>query len=153
MAEAKLSGYKTAVAVAWASGQGIASLTDNEYTDLSDEINNSSDLNLYADVELVLASVAFTGLDSTVAVYLIPTLDGTNYPTWAGNGTTDEQENEGYFVGVVTTTGTTAAQRLVIRDISLPNGKYKVALRNTSNIAFAATGNTLKLFPHNVTMA
>ena len=39
----KLSGYlASAAAITWASGQTLTSLTDNEYTDLSDEIDNST---------------------------------------------------------------------------------------------------------------
>lgn len=151
MADLTRSGYlASAATVVWTSGQALDSLTDNEYTDLSDEIDNSTNKYMFADLELVLGSAAFTGADSGIELYLIPSVDGTNYPTWTGNGTTDEQENVGYFVGFMTLTGTTAAQRSVLRDVELPNGKYKFACRNRGNVTLAGSGNTLKWRPHSV---
>ena len=45
MVDIKLSGYKVAAqSIAWTSGQDLDSLTDNETTDLSDEIDNGPDL-------------------------------------------------------------------------------------------------------------
>lgn len=145
------SGYlASASSIAWTSGQSLNSLTDNEFTDLSDEVDNSTNKYMYADVEIVLASAAFTGTDSGIELYLIPSQDGTNYPTWTGNGTTDEQENVGFFVGFVPTTGTTAAQRMVLRDVALPNGKYKWGFRNRGNVSTAASGNSATWRPHSV---
>lgn len=151
MANLTRSGYLTsAVSIAWASGQSLTSLTDNEYTDLSDEIDNSTNKYMFADIEIVLGSAAFTGTDSGIEIYLITCQDGTNYPTWTGNGTTDEQENNGFFVGFVSTTGTTAAQRMVLRDVELPNAKYKFAFRNRGNVTLAGSGNTATWRPHTV---
>lgn len=151
MANLTRSGYlATAASIAWSSGQALNSATDNEYTDLSDEIDNSTNKYMFADIEIVLASAAFTGTDSGIEVYVIPSQDGTNYPTWAGNGTSDEQENNGFFVGFVSTTGTTAAQRMVLRDVDLPSGKYKFAFRNRGNVTLAGSGNTATWRPHSV---
>lgn len=152
MADLTRSGYlASAATVVWTSGQAIDSLTDNEYTDLSDEIDNSTNKYMFADLELVLGSAAFTGADSAFELYLIPSVDGTNYPTWTGNGTSDEQENGPFFVGSLSLTGTTAAQRAVLRDVDLPSGKYKFACRNRGNVTLAGSGNSLKWRPHSVT--
>jgi hypothetical protein len=151
MANLTRSGYlATATAIAWTSGQALDSLTDNEYTNASDEVDNSTNKYMFADVEIVLASAAFTGTDSGIEVYLIPSVDGTNYPTWTGNGTSDEQENNGFFVGFVSTTGTTAAQRMVLRNVELPNGKYKWGFRNRGNVTLAGSGNSVSWRPHTV---
>lgn len=151
MANLTRSGYlSAAVAIVWTAGQALNSATDNEYTDLSDEIDNSTDKYMFADVEVVLGSAAFTGTDSGVEVYLVPSVDGTNYPSWTGNATADKQENNGYFVGYVSTTGTTAAQRMVLRDVELPNGKYKWAFRNRGNVTLAASGNSASWRPNSV---
>lgn len=145
------SGYiATAISIVWASGQTLTSLTDNEWTDLSDEHDNSSALHMFADVEVVLASAAFTGADSGIEVYLVPSLDGTNYPTWTGNVTSDEQENNIFYVGFVPTTGTTAAQRALLRDVELPNGKYKWGFRSRANVTLAGSGNSASFRPHSV---
>ena len=153
MADATLSGYKAAAAaIAWTSGQSINSLTDNEYTDASDEIDNSSNLYMFADIYIDLGSAAFTGTDSVIECYLIPTVDGTNYPTWTGNGTATEQQNDLFYAGSAYTTGTTAAQDMIIRSIPLPNGKYKWGFRNRSGVTLSAT-NTIYWRPHQFTTA
>ena len=140
----KLSGYLAAeAAVVFSGTQQLNSLTDNEYTDPSDEIDNSTTKYFQTDLRLVIASAAFTGIDSGIELFLIPTVDGTNYPTWTGNGTTDEQENNPYFIGFVPFTGTTAAQAGVLQGIELPQGKFKFAARNRGNVALAASGNTI----------
>lgn len=149
MADATLSGYKiAATALAWTSGQSLDSAAIDEWTDLSDEIDNSTDKYFFADLEIVLGSAAFTGNFSTIEIYLVPSVDGTNFGDWTGNVATEEPENKQYFVGSVVTSGSTAAQRLIKRNIALPNGKYKWAFRNKSGVALAATGNTVKYRPH-----
>ena len=147
----KRSGYLAAeAAITWASGQTLASLTNDEWTDLSDEIDNSTTKYMYADLDMVLASAAFTGADSAIECYIIPSVDGTTYPTWAGNVTTDRQENLGLFVGVIRLTGTTAAQAGILSDVELPNGKFKFGFRNRSNVTLAASGNSIGWRPHSV---
>lgn len=149
MTTLKLSGYfTTATAITWATGQSLASLTDNEYTDLADELDNSTNRYAFIDLYADIASAAFTGTDSGLECYLVPSVDGTNYPTWTGNGTTDEQENSPYFVGFIPFTGTTAAQDGILLRIPMPNGKWKAAFRNRGNVTLAASGNTVYWRPH-----
>lgn len=155
MADIYLSGYKAAATAVVFTGatQDLDSLADNEWTSLSDEIDNSSNLYAYADLEVVLGSAAFTGADSELEIFLVPSVDGTNYPDWTDNVTTEEQENEAHYVGAVRTSGATAAQRLVLRSVELPNGKYKYGFRNRTGVALAASGNTVKWRPHQVQSA
>lgn len=135
-------------AIAWSSGQGLNSAVDDEYTNLSDEIDNRSTGWPVADIELYLASAAFTGDDSIIVVFIIPSVDGTNYPTWTGNVSTYEQENDNYVVGSVTTSGATAVQRMALRRVALPPGKFKFAFRNESGVTLASSGNTAKFSPY-----
>jgi len=144
MATATLSGYLASEQTGLSTE--LNSLADNGWSALGTEVDNSSTKYMMADVEIYLASAAFTGTDSTVEVYLVPTVDGTNYPTWT-TGTSDEQENNAYYVGSITTTGTTAVQREVLRSVALPNGKFKWAVRNRGGVAMASSGNTLKWRP------
>lgn len=149
MADFKLSGYKvTEISIAWTSGQGLNSLADNETTDLSDEVDNSTNLYALADVHLYLASVSFTGTDAQVRVYLVPSVDGTNYPTWDGNTITPGNTNKDYYVGKISVKATAAACRGILRNVGLPNGKYKWAFRSEANVALAASGNTVAFRPH-----
>lgn len=145
----KLSGYLApAAALVWTSGQSLNSATDNEWTDLSDEIDNSTNKYAYVDLYFDLGSAAFTGTDSGIEIYLVKCVDGTNYPTWIGNVTTDEQENNGFYIDFVPTTGTTAAQKAVtMKPIPLAQGKYKWGFRNRGNVTLNSS-NTVYMRPH-----
>jgi hypothetical protein len=124
-------------------------LQDNEWTDLSAEIDNGTNKNMFVDLYFDLGSAAFAA-DSAIEAYLVPSVDGTTYPTWTGNVTTDQQENQQYFVGSVTTTATTAVQDIVMRDVSLPNGVYKWGFRNSAGVTLNAT-NLIYWRPHQFT--
>lgn len=147
----KLSGYlASAVAVVFSGTQQINSLTDNEWTDLSDEVDNTTDLYAFADLDLVLGSAAFTGTDSGIEVYIVPTVDGTNYPDWTGNSTSDAPEQSHYFASFLPLKAATAAKRVVSSSaaaIELPQGKFKFGIRSRANVTLAASGNTLYFRP------
>ncbi len=150
MVDAVRSGYKAAAqAVVFSGTRTLVSLADNEWTDISDEIDNSSTKYMMMDLQLTLGSAVFTGTDSILEIYLIPSIDDTLYPTWTGDGIIDEQENQIHFVGSVTTDGTTAAQEMALRDVAMVNGKFKFGVRNRGGVALAATGNTLFWRPWN----
>lgn len=146
----KLSGYlTTAQSVAWTGAtQKIDSLTDNEWTDLSDEIDNTTNLYASAILELVLGSAAFTGSDAGMEAYIVPTVDGTNYPDWTGNTTSDAPEQSVYFVGFLPLKAATAAKRVNSAiHVDLPQGKFKFGMRNRGNVTLASSGNTLYYRP------
>lgn len=145
----KLSGYlAAAAALTWPSGQTIDSLTDNEWTDLTDELDNSTNKYVSVDLYIDLASAAFTGADAGIEAYLVPSVDGTNYPAWTGNATADAQENQIHRAGFAPIKAATAACKMVLRDIDLPPGKYKWGFRNRGNVTTAASGNTISWRPH-----
>jgi len=151
MADSILSGYKAAAqSVTFSGTQTMASLADNEWTDLSDEIDNSSNKYMLCDIEVFLGSfTAGTTGDEAIEIYIVPSVDGTNYPDWTGNSTSDAQENNNHFVGSVPIKQSGAAtKRAALRNVSLPNGTFKFGLRNRCNAALAASGSTLKYRPH-----
>ncbi len=148
MTTLKLSGYlATAQTVAWTGAtQKIDSLANDEWTDLSDEIDNSSNKYPFADLDLVLGSAAFTGADAGIEVYIVPTVDGTNYPDWSGNATTDAPEQAHYLAAFLPLKASTAARRVVSSSqaaVELPQGKFKFGIRSRANVALASSGNTL----------
>lgn len=152
MTTLKLSGYlATSQSVAWtAATQKIDSLTDNEWTDLSDEVDNSANKYAFAVLDVTLGSAAFSGSDSGLEVYIIPTVDGTTYPDWSGNATADAPEQSHYFVAFLPLKAATAAKRVVSSSqgaIELPQGKFKFGMRNRGNVTLAASGNTLAWRP------
>ena len=151
MADATLSGYKAAAqSVTFSGTQTLVSLADNEWTSLSDAIDNSSTKYMLADLEVVLGSyTAGTTGDEAVEIYIVPSVDGTNYPDWTDNVTTDQQENNQYFVGSITVKQSGAAtKRGTMRNVALPNGLFKFGVRNRTHASLAASGSTLKWRPH-----
>lgn len=146
----KKSGYlASAAAVTWASGTTLTSLADNGFTSLSDEIDNSTTKYMLADLYIELGSAVFTGVDSSIDVFVVPSVDGTNYPSWA-TGTAEETENLCHLVGSGPTTASTAAQKIVITNIPLPTGKFKFAFRNRGNVSLASSANTVYWRPHSI---
>ena len=148
MVDAVLSGYKAAAqAVAFSGTRTLVSLADNEWTDLSDVIDNSLTKYMMADLRLELGSAAFTGTDSIIEIYLIISVDDTNYPDWVGDVTTDVQENNQYFVGSITLNDQTEIQRQALRSVAMVAGKFKFGIRSRASVALAGSGNTLKWRP------
>lgn len=153
MSTEKLSGYlASAVAVVFSGTQGMASpaLTDNEWTNLSDEIDNTTNKYPYCDIDLVLGSAAFTGADCGMEIYFVPTVDGTNYPDWTGDSTADAPEQAHHYVTFLPLKASTSAKRTVSSsqaDIEYPQGKFKVGVRSRANVNLATSGNTLYLRP------
>jgi len=148
MPDFTLSGYKSAaVTIPWASGQSLAGLTDGETTDLSDAIDNSTTLYMFCDVEIALASASFTG-SAAIEVYLVPSVDGTNYMDFDGNTTTPGDVNNGYRVGIIPLRGTVGAARGSLARVPFYNGLQKFAFRSQANVTLAGSGNTAKYRPH-----
>ena len=148
MTDVRHSGYKAELQpIVFSGTRTLVSLADDEWTDLSDVVDNSANLWLFSDWEFVCTSVAFTGADSAIEMYLLPAVDGTVYADWTGDGTADLQEHNVHFVGSFTTSGTTAAQQLSLRGVELPPGKFKIGVRNRGGIVLAASGSTLSYRP------
>lgn len=137
--------------VVFSGTRTLVSLAIDEWTDLADELNNISlGKAVMADFHLTLGSAVFTGADSAVELYLLAPGNGDVYPDWTGDGTADLQAQNVHFIGAFTTSGTTAAQELYLRDVELPPGKFKLGVRNKSGVALAASGSTLyyRLWSH-----
>lgn len=145
----KLSGYlATEAAIVFAGTQQLDSLTDNEYTDLSNEIDNSTNKYAYVDIRVSLASLNPTGADAGLEIYLIPCVDGTNYPDWTGNSTSDQSQNNGFIVGFVPVSTGSGAKAGALRGVELPNGKYKWGVRNRANVSLAADAGDIYWRPY-----
>lgn len=120
--------------------------TNDTWSGLSAEFDNSTNGYMFMDIEVYLASAAFAGADSAYEIYVVPSLDGVSFPDTTNTGTTAGQENNQYFVGSVTIESGTAAARQVIRGVEVPNGKWKMFGRNRTNVTLGS-GNTVKWRP------
>lgn len=136
--------------IAFTGTQAFDALLNDEWTDLSDEINNTTiGKAIFADFNMSLGTVVFTGADSAVELYLLPIGQAATYPDWTGGGTADLQEQNVHFVGSFTTSGASAAQNLYLRDVEIPAGQFKLGIRSRANVTLNAT-NTLyyRLWSH-----
>jgi len=141
MALTKHSAYVAAIASTLTTE--LNSLGTAANSSASAEIDNSTDLNLYHDLTLTIATqgVARTA-GATVVVYLIPALDDTNFD--AVNETTAE------VAAVFSLDASTTARQATRRDVPIPPGKFKYFIRNVTGQTLAASGNLLEYRAHNV---
>ena|SRR5215210_555010 len=114
----------------------------------SPAIDNDTELDLYADIELSLASLNPT-LVGRVDLYILCSIDGTNYPVATAAALRNQQTQ---LLCSISLDDASAAQRVVIRNILLPPCKFKICLDNQLDVAFASSGNTLKLIRSNLNL-
>ena len=101
--------------------------------------------NLLGDWELTVDFVSAPTVDGLIDLYLVRSADGTNYE----DGDATNRPVADAFGCSFQVLGTTAAQRLVCRDVVMPPGLYKAIIWNNSSQAFPASGSTLKVRTHN----
>jgi hypothetical protein len=104
----------------------------------------ASDLGkLYADIELLVTFSAAPTANTSILVWILRTLDGTNYE----DGSTSVQPLR-LFDASFPLRATTAAQRITKRIQLPPGNNFKFLLKNdASGQAFAASGNILSIRP------
>ena len=140
-----LSSFAT---IATALSTEFNSLANGSSTAASSAIDNSSALDMWADMELNLGTFGVApSAGAYVEVYLIPSVDGTNYADGAA-ATAPAQE---LLVGAFSVRAATAAQRLVLRGVPIPPGLFKLLCINRTGQAMNASGNTLKYRTYHLT--
>lgn len=116
-------------------------------------LDNTTALDLFADFELnatfAVAPTVGTGID----LYLVPTIDGTNYEDGA-LAAANVQPSMAYFAGSFIVRAVTTAQKIAVTGARLGPTKYKAVLvNNATGQAFAASGNTLGFRSYSLTVA
>lgn len=135
-----LKGYTAAIANVLTTE--LNSLADGNVSALSSEQTNASTLDIFGDLQLDLASLTIASTAAYVGVYFVPSVDGTNYPDWTSGAYANYMAQ--YLVGIILVKNVSATTaRANGSGMALPPGKFKVALRNATGAALAASGNTL----------
>lgn len=100
----------------------------------------------WADFELVVTYGTAPTAGGTVDLYLLETVDGTNY----GDGTSGASPVtvSTHYVGSFPLRAVTSAQRIIIRGVPLSPVAFKAQLINNGGQAMTASGNTLKMLPY-----
>jgi hypothetical protein len=137
-----LKGYTAAIATCLTTEMN--SLADGSVTALSAEITNATNLDIQADFQLHLASVTISSTSAFVAIYLVPTPDGTTYPTW-DSGAAPNYSSQYYIGNILVKNVSAAVYEGSAVGFALPPGKFKIALKNSCGAALAASGNTLSI--------
>ena len=134
------SGYKAASANVLTTE--LNSLADGNVCALSAEIDNTSNKYILADLQLDLASLTISSTSAFVSVFVVPTVDGTNYPDWA-SGAFANYHGQYFAASAAVRNVSSTTARANARGILVPPGKFKVALYSKVGVTLASSNNTL----------
>ena len=124
----------------------LNSLATATNTAASTAVDNTTNLDLFMDLELVIATMGVArSAGGYVAVYMARSLDGTNYD--------DVNETTANLVAVFPLDAATTARRLTVQDVPCTPGKWKLFARNVTGQTLASSGNTLSARYHSITTA
>lgn len=138
----KQTDYTAAVAtVISTAANSLASLSAIDSSAIDNSSSGVGADALFMDIVLSLASLAIASASAYVSVYVIPAVDGTNYPHYT-TGATPKLPAQ-YFVGNILFNVLTAAQLQALTRIEIPPCPFKIVIVNNTGVAFAASGNTL----------
>lgn len=106
------------------------------------EIDNTSNLYQYVDWELYVRFASSPAAGASVALYLVPAIDGTNYTDGADDSVTPPATT---FVGAFPVRAVSTQQRVSLAgptaQCMIGPGKYKPVIVNTGGQAFTNTDN------------
>lgn len=135
--------YNDAASVETLLSTELNGLTDGNSI-LSDPHDNTSDLDIYADFELLLTYAAAPPSGIKVCdLYIIPTLDGLNYASASASVTPQRFLLVGAFESAAPDVST--PERLILTQITIPPREFRVLITNTAGQTWGATGNTLRM--------
>lgn len=126
---------------------GMDSLTDTSRA-ISGDFDNSANLDPFADLELDIAytsSAPVAGL-KVAEVYLLPSVDGSNYAEGSASITPQKALLVATFESRNGSTST--VELLSTPGISLPPDHMKFLVVNTSGKTLKSSGNILKIRPY-----
>jgi hypothetical protein len=124
---------------------GLNSLAINTISGASATYDNSANLDLLVDIEVLLASLSPTA-GAFVAIYALTSIDGTNFPAQSDSDLRLTVTQLLCSIPIGTTAAT--AQRVAARNILLPPKKMQFKLDNQTGVALAASGNTVSIVPY-----
>lgn len=144
------------VGLTWTDAFSTATLNSIASTNaiLSDlQIDNSTALDLFCDISIVLASAAFVA-PNLIGVYLYPlNKDGTTYGDGRFGTSAAGPPPGAYYRGQIPIVAVTQAQEGTLLGIILPPGKFKFVLQNQGGVALASSANTCQYRTYNRAIA
>jgi hypothetical protein len=135
----------SAVGLTTVLSTGLNSLGNATMSAASSTYDNGTNLDLYVDIEVLLASLSPTA-GAYVAIYVWEAIDGTNFPAQSDADLRLTTTQLLCAIPIGTTAAT--AQRVAARNILLPPGKIQFKLDNQTGVSLNASGNTVKILPY-----
>jgi hypothetical protein len=142
--------------IKWGGPTSPANLLTTELNSLADDTgvvsanvsnDDAAELYLYADFALNLATQGGAREAGAVCeLYLVPTLDGSNY----SYGATNLKPAGALLVANFQLDAATTARLVIARQIPLPPFDFKIVIFNVTGQAFAASGNILSYSRYNM---
>ena len=143
MAETNIGAYTQATASALTTE--LNSLANGSASSASAAIDNTTNLDLFMDVELsVAAQGSARSAGAIVSVFMVASLDG-------GTTYADVNTSVAELVAVFPLDAATTARVAVRRGIPLSGGLFKLVALNGTGQAFAASGNTVRYRTYSLT--
>jgi len=124
----------------------LNSLANNTASAASSAIANETNLDVYADIWLHLASLTPTGAPY-INLYILEAIDGSTYPSATGSVLRNQPQH--LLCSFILDT-TAAAQDVIVRGVMLPPGSFKVVADNQSGPTLAASGSYVKMITYNL---
>src|SRR3954467_2841885 len=151
MATVKWSGSPTSrgtvLTTELGNGTGLANLA---YSAAGPAYDNTTNLDRWAWVEFVTGGTITPTAGATVLIYMVHSPGGTNYD----EGASANNPGTHTLVAVLPiTTGAGTHRAISTVPFALPPGKVKFILKNQTNVALAASGNTVTLYTSNESVA
>lgn len=144
MATTKHAAYTQSAATALSTEMN--SLANGSASSASSAIDNTTNLDLFMDVELVIATQGSArSAGAVVELYLTTSLDATNYD--------DATRGVAELVAVFPLDAATTARRRTVRDVPIPPANFKLFAHNATGQAMASSGNTVRYRTHSITTA
>lgn len=146
MSTFKWTGYNTAdTAVA---GTSMNALANGAYA-IGAAIDNTSGLFMLGDLVIVLSgAVSVPAGSPTIGIWILPSPDGTNYPTPPGGTAALGPAN--LYAGTIAMVPSVSSSVMIARGLVLPPSLFKVMIWNNLGIAFpSSTTSTCKLYRYN----
>jgi hypothetical protein len=123
----------------------LNSLANGSQASSSSTFDNTGNLDMFVDIEVLLASLS-PASGAYVSLYLLETVDGSNFPAQSAADLRLTTTQLLVTIPIGTTAGT--AQRIVARNILLSPTKATVVFDNQTGVALNASGNTVKFLPY-----
>jgi hypothetical protein len=115
----------------------LNSLASSTGKAISSAFDNSTNLDLFDDLQLTVTFASAPTAGTVVELYLLPSIDGgTDY----ADGSTSVLPQSSLYVGGFAVRAVTTAQKMIVRGVALPPGLFKYLVQNTTNQAFPRVG-------------